>query len=138
MPGELYLAGVQLARGYLNRPGLTADGSSPTRSARRARGMYRTGDLVRWRTDGELEYLGRTDDQVKIRGFRIELGEIEAVLAGSVASARRPWWPTTTGSSPTSTPARMSTVDARCGARPRRSCRSTWCRRRSCRWTRCR
>ncbi|MFN9086678.1 MAG: AMP-binding protein, partial [Gemmatimonadaceae bacterium] len=34
-----------------------------------------------WRTDGQLEYLGRNDHQVKVRGYRIELGEIEARLS---------------------------------------------------------
>ncbi len=91
VPGELYIGGGGVTRGYLQRPALTADrympdwvtpasAASATTTAQGGARLYRTGDLIRWRTDAELEFLGRIDHQVKIRGFRIELGEIESQL----------------------------------------------------------
>lgn len=81
--GEIYIGGDGLARGYLNRPELTnerfvmVEGLRPEGPVR----LYRTGDQASWRSDGMIEFLGRTDFQVKIRGHRIELEEIEATIS---------------------------------------------------------
>ncbi|MEM7582119.1 MAG: amino acid adenylation domain-containing protein [Acidobacteriota bacterium] len=80
--GQLLIGGTGLARGYWGRAARTAaafmpDGWSGEAGAR----LYCSGDLVRYRTDGELEFIGRIDHQVKVRGFRVELGEIESSLS---------------------------------------------------------
>ncbi|MFH8516603.1 amino acid adenylation domain-containing protein [Streptomyces gelaticus] len=74
VPGELCIGGAGLALGYLGRPDLTSERFTEVQGVP----VYRTGDLVRWRSDGNLEFLGRLDDQVKIRGHRIEPGEVDA------------------------------------------------------------
>jgi amino acid adenylation domain-containing protein len=82
VPGELYVGGAGVTPGYWNKPELTAERFpmlSFTGYPNIGR-VYRTGDLARWRSDGEIEFLGRVDNQVKIRGYRVEPGEIEAVL----------------------------------------------------------
>jgi surfactin family lipopeptide synthetase A len=81
VPGELYLGGDGLAKGYLHNSALTAarfvtDPFSKRSGAR----LYRTGDLARYRSDGNIECLGRNDDQIKLRGYRIEPEEIRGAI----------------------------------------------------------
>ena len=81
VPGQLFISGPGLGQGYLNRPGETAASFLPDPYAQSAgTRMYATGDRARYRTDGQLEFLGRSDYQIQLRGYRIELGEIEAQL----------------------------------------------------------
>ncbi len=79
--GEICISGDGVGKGYFNRPELTAERFLPDPFFK-GDTMYRTGDLARFRTDGEIEFLGRIDSQVKIRGLRIEPGEIESVMSG--------------------------------------------------------
>ena len=87
--GELCISGACLANGYLNLPELSAEkfvqwsvnsNQLSVNSDQTLNTVYRTGDLARWRSDGQLELVGRWDYQVKVRGFRVELNDIEAVL----------------------------------------------------------
>jgi amino acid adenylation domain-containing protein len=82
VPGEICVSGVAVGNGYWAAPEQTKERfvSNPYAGQNRGRILYRTGDLGRWRSDGNIEFLGRFDGQIKLRGFRVELGEIEAVL----------------------------------------------------------
>jgi amino acid adenylation domain-containing protein len=75
--GDLYIGGVGLAKGYNNDPEKTSKAFIDHPKLGR---IYRTGDLGKLKTEGFIEFLGRSDTQIKLNGFRIELGEIEAAL----------------------------------------------------------
>jgi hypothetical protein len=85
IPGDLYIGGQGVARGYWKRPDLTPERFVSDPFGGPDGRLYRTGDVAAYRSDGNVEFLGRSDDQVKLRGYRIELGEIEALLDGHPA-----------------------------------------------------
>jgi len=79
--GMLHLGGECVGLGYHRRLEKTREAFLPSPFPENHPGwVYRTGDLGRYRSDGTIEFLGRSDHQVKIRGLRIELGEIESKL----------------------------------------------------------
>lgn len=81
IPGELHVGGPGVVRGYLGRAAETAERFIPDPFAEiPGSRLYKTGDRVRYRSDGNLELLGRLDHQLKIRGFRLDLEEIETVI----------------------------------------------------------
>ncbi len=83
VPGEVFIGGVGVGRGYANEPARTAEVFLPDPfSDKPGARFYKTGDLARFRSDGQLEFLGRVDFQVKIRGQRVEIGEVEAAICG--------------------------------------------------------
>lgn len=81
IPGELHIGGRGVATGYVGKPELTSAKFIPDPFAVEEHSrMFKTGDMARYRTDGELEFLGRCDRQIKLRGYRIELDEIENAI----------------------------------------------------------
>ena len=79
--GELLVGGVSLAEGYYQQPGLNAERFINTSHNGTQQRAMRTGDLVRQRSDGLLEFIGRSDRQIKIRGQRIEPEGIETIIS---------------------------------------------------------
>ena len=83
--GDLYIGGVGLAKGYNNDPEKTDKAFIKHPQLGR---IYRTGDLGKLKTEGFIEFLGRSDTQIKLNGFRIELGEIEAAIMHTGLASR--------------------------------------------------
>lgn len=83
--GELIVTGDGLARGYTDED-LNKDRFIDFTFDSIEMRAYCAGDLARYRSDGEIEFLGRRDGQLKIRGHRLEIAEVEqAILRTAMA-----------------------------------------------------
>ncbi|KAJ7699488.1 putative nonribosomal peptide synthetase [Mycena metata] len=78
--GCMWVGGIGVSNGYLNLPEKTAERYRPDPFVGGAAMMFNTGDLGRWRSDGQLDHLGRADDQIKVKGFRVELDGVAAAM----------------------------------------------------------
>ena len=81
--GEVWVCSDFLALGYTDE-GLTGEAfkqgtEAATTPAVRAN-WYRTGDLGRYRSDGQVEIVGRGDNQIKVRGYRVEILDVQNEL----------------------------------------------------------
>lgn len=91
--GNLAVRSRFLADGYWADPALTAQKflADPDGGDKR---MYLTGDLARMRSDGVLEYHGRSDRMVKVRANKVFLDAVEQAMlevAGVKQAAAIPW-----------------------------------------------
>lgn len=80
VPGEICVSGDMISRGYLNREELNKE-KFIANPFIQGKYMYRTGDLAKWKSNGDIEYIGRIDDQIKLHGYRIEPSEIEYIIS---------------------------------------------------------
>ncbi|KAF7306480.1 Nonribosomal peptide synthetase 12 [Mycena indigotica] len=78
--GCMWVGGTGVSNGYLNLLDKTAERYRPDPFLGGSAMMFNTGDLGRWRSDGQLDHLGRADDQVKVKGFRVELDGVSAAM----------------------------------------------------------
>ncbi|MBN2431658.1 MAG: non-ribosomal peptide synthetase [Acidobacteria bacterium] len=74
--GEIVVKSLFMAQGYWHG----ATGEPHIEEIRDRDGYFHTGDLGRWRSEGQLEHMGRRDHLVKIAGLRVSLTEVEAVF----------------------------------------------------------
>ncbi|KAJ6457019.1 putative nonribosomal peptide synthetase [Mycena vitilis] len=78
--GCMWVGGIGVSNGYLNLEDKTAERYRLDPFVGGGAMMFNTGDLGRWRSDGQLDHLGRADDQVKVKGFRVELDGVASAM----------------------------------------------------------